>query len=160
MLKTLLSLFNINRNGRRKVYSLHSKGRREPPPRKKTDGTFVLPFPHSLIVRCSFAQSIELIHPEQPGVKKADIKAAMAKKFKAAEDRIAVFGVRTKYGGGRSSGFVTVYDDVDVRKKYDTKTNLFKVSEKTGSTPRMRVSLALTARQRVTVRMARLSLLF
>ena len=69
-----------------------------------------------------------MIHPELPGVKKADIKANIAKKFKASEDRIAVFGVKAKFGGGRSSGFVTVYDDVDARKKYDTKTNLVRVS--------------------------------
>lgn len=81
----------------------------------------------------------------------------MAKKFKASEDRIAVFGVKHKFGGGRSSGFVTVYDDIDARKKYDTKTNLIKVSEQT---PRMRVYLALMASQRVTVQLARLSLLF
>ena len=84
----------------------------------------------------------------------------MAKKFKAPEDRIAVFGVKHKFGGGRSSGFVTVYDDIDARKKYDTKTNLIKVSEQTGLTPRMRVYLALMASQRVTVQLARLSLLF
>ena len=68
-----------------------------------------------------------MIHPEMPGVKKTSIKAEISKKFKASEDRIAVFGLKPKFGGGRSSGFVTVYDDVDARKKYDTKTNLFRV---------------------------------
>ena len=63
------------------------------------------------------------------GLKKSEIKASIAKKFKASEDRIAVFGVKPKFGGGRSSGFVTVYDDVDARIKYDTKTNLNRVSE-------------------------------
>ena len=61
------------------------------------------------------------------GVKKANIRAEISKKFKASEDRIAVFGLKPKFGGGRSSGFVTVYDDVDARKKYDTKTNLYRV---------------------------------
>ena len=63
------------------------------------------------------------------GLKKSEIKASIAKKFKASEYRIAVFGVKPKFGGGRSSGFVTVYDDVDARIKYDTKTNLNRVSE-------------------------------
>ena len=62
------------------------------------------------------------------GVKKSEIKAVIGKKFKATEDRIAVFGVRAKFGGGRSSGFVTVYDDMDARKKYDNKANLARVS--------------------------------
>ena len=64
------------------------------------------------------------------GVKKSSIRAEMSKKFKAAEDRIAVFGLKAKYGGGRSSCFVTVYDDLDARKKYDTKTNLARVSSR------------------------------
>ena len=68
-----------------------------------------------------------MIHPEMAGVKKSSIKAEIGKKFKAGEDRIAVFGLKPKFGGGRSSGFVTVYDDADARKKYDTKTNLVRV---------------------------------
>lgn len=68
-----------------------------------------------------------MIHPEMAGVKKANIRAEISKKFKASEDRIAVFGLKPKFGGGRSSGFVTVYDDVDARKKYDTKANLYRV---------------------------------
>ena len=68
-----------------------------------------------------------MIHPEMAGVKKANIRSEISKKFKAAEDRIAVFGLKPKFGGGRSSGFVTVYDDIDARKKYDTKANLFRV---------------------------------
>ena len=71
-----------------------------------------------------------MLHPEQAGVKKATIKAEMSKKFKASEDRIAVFGLKTKFGGGRSSCFVHVFDDLDSRKKYDTKTNLVRVSFK------------------------------
>ena len=70
---------------------------------------------------------MELIHPEMAGVKKSVIKQEIGKKFKASEDRIAVFGLKAKFGGGKSTGFVTVYDDMDARNKYDTKTNLFKV---------------------------------
>lgn len=74
---------------------------------------------------------IELIHPESAGVKKSVIKTELAKKFKCQnqEDRIAVFGLKAKYGGGRSSGFATIYDDLDARKKYDTKPNLHRVSQ-------------------------------
>ena len=69
-----------------------------------------------------------MIHPESAGVTKASIRAQIGKKFKVSEDRVAVFGVKPKYGGGRSSCFVSIYDDVDARKKYDTKTQLFRVS--------------------------------
>lgn len=82
------------------------------------------------------------------GVKKSAIKAEIGKKFKASEDRIAVFGLKPKFGGGRSSGFVTVYDDADARKKYDTMANLYRVSavfttaQRTLSLSRLRSSLA------------------
>lgn len=73
-------------------------------------------------------QVVDLIHPEMSGVKKADIKTQIAKKFKVSEDRVTVFGMKPRYGGGRSSGFVSIYDDMDSRRKYDTKTQLFRVS--------------------------------
>jgi len=62
------------------------------------------------------------------GVKKSVIKAEIAKKFKASEDRVAIFGIKPKFGGGKSSGFASIYDDLDTRNKYDTKTNLYRVS--------------------------------
>jgi len=61
-------------------------------------------------------------------MKRADIKTAIGKKFKATEDRIAVFGVKPKFGGGRTTGFVTVYDDLDARVKYDALSNKRRVS--------------------------------
>ena len=70
--------------------------------------------------------SVELIHPEMAGVKKSVIKAEIGKKFKASEDRIAVFGLKAKFGGGKSTGFVSVYDDMDARNKYDTKSQLYR----------------------------------
>merc|ERR1712187_166578 len=60
------------------------------------------------------------------GVKKASIKTELAKKFKCQgqEERIAVFGLKSKFGGGRSTAFATIFDDLDARKKYDSKDNL------------------------------------
>merc|ERR1711893_546436 len=64
--------------------------------------------------------AVDILHPEVSNVKRADIKASISKKFKATEDRIAVFG------------------DVDARKKYDSKTNIArdKVVELPKKTPR------------------------
>lgn len=61
-------------------------------------------------------------------VPKKSIKAKLATLLKAKEDAIAIFGLKTKFGGGRSSGFALIYDSVDVRKKYDSKCNLRRVS--------------------------------
>mmetsp|Transcript_41323 Transcript_41323/g.54321 ORF Transcript_41323/g.54321 Transcript_41323/m.54321 type:complete len:135 (+) Transcript_41323:735-1139(+) len=95
--------------------------------------------------------AVELLHPEMAGLKRSEVKAAVAKKFKASEDRIAVFGVKAKFGGGRSSGFVTVYDDVDARVKYDNKTNLKrdKIGDLPGRTARKMAKELKGKRKRV-----------
>merc|ERR1719464_1314933 len=68
--------------------------------------------------------AVDCIHPELANVKRADIKTSLSKKFKASEDRIAIFGVKPKFGGGRTSGFACIFDDMDARKKYDNKQNI------------------------------------
>ena len=70
-----------------------------------------------------------MIHPELSTVPKAQIKAKLAQLLKSKEENIAVFGIKIKYGGGRSSGFALIYDSLDARKKYDSKMMLKRVSE-------------------------------
>ena len=67
---------------------------------------------------------VEMIHPDEPNVSKAAIKEKLAGIFKSKSESIAIFGLSTKFGGGRSSGFALVYDSLDLRKQYDLKTNL------------------------------------
>lgn len=68
-----------------------------------------------------------MIHPEMANVSKAQIKAKLATMFKSKDEAISVFGLKTKFGGGRSTGFALVYDNVDIRKKYDHKKQLKRV---------------------------------
>ena len=70
---------------------------------------------------------IELIHPELSNVSKTDIKAKLAQTLKAKEENISIFGLKTKFGGGRTTGFALLYDSSDARKKYDSKKNLRRV---------------------------------
>jgi small subunit ribosomal protein S24e len=67
---------------------------------------------------------VELIHPESGNVSKAQIKERLATMFKSKPEQIAVFGLHSKFGGGRSTGFAFVYNNLDDRKKYDMKKNL------------------------------------
>jgi small subunit ribosomal protein S24e len=69
-----------------------------------------------------------LIHPEQANVSKAAIKAKLATLLKAKEDAISIYGMKTKYGGGRSTGFALVYESLDAKKKYEGKCILKRVS--------------------------------
>ena len=64
---------------------------------------------------------VELIHPDMGGVSKTEIKEKLAASFKTKPEVIAVFGLKTKFGGGRSTGFALIYDNEDARKKCDQK---------------------------------------
>ena len=68
-----------------------------------------------------------MIHPEMANVPKAQIKTKLAQILKSKEEQIAIFGLKTKFGGGRTTGFATIYDSVDLRKKYDSKKMLRRV---------------------------------
>ena len=41
--------------------------------------------------------------------------------FKSKAEQISIFGLHSKFGGGRSTGFALIYDSLDERKKYDQK---------------------------------------
>ena len=43
-------------------------------------------------------------------------------------DRIFVFGFRTAYGGGNSTGFCLIYDTIDDAKKFEPRYRLARVS--------------------------------
>ena len=60
-------------------------------------------------------------------VPKAQIKAKLAQVLKTKDELIAIYGLKTKFGGGRTTGFATIYDSVDLRKKYDSKKMLRRV---------------------------------
>lgn len=40
---------------------------------------------------------------------------------------VFVFGMRTQFGGGKSSGFGLIYDNVEVAKKFEPKYRLVRV---------------------------------
>lgn len=61
-------------------------------------------------------------------VSKKEIKEALSKKMKSNEDRISIFGLKTKFGGGRTSGFALIYNSVEDKTKFDPETLLRRVS--------------------------------
>tara|TARA_B110000285_G_C14918364_1_gene511340 strand:- start:389 stop:793 length:405 start_codon:yes stop_codon:yes gene_type:complete len=65
--------------------------------------------------------AVEIVHPDEANVSKAAIREKLATIFKTKAEAISVFGLHSKFGGGRSSGFALVYDNLDVRKQYDQK---------------------------------------
>ena len=57
-----------------------------------------------------------MLHPGMANVSKSSIRDEVAKKLKSAADRISVFGLKTKFGGGFSSGFALIYNSLEDKK--------------------------------------------
>ncbi|KAK9280723.1 hypothetical protein L1049_003611 [Liquidambar formosana] len=70
---------------------------------------------------------IDVLHPGQPNVSKAELKDRLAKIYEVKDpNAIFVFKFRTHFGGGKSTGFGLIYDSVENAKKYEPKYRLIR----------------------------------
>lgn len=67
---------------------------------------------------------IDVVHPDRANVSKAELTEKIAEMYKVTADTIIMFGFRTVFGGGRSTGFALIYDDIEAAKKYEPKYRL------------------------------------
>ena len=70
---------------------------------------------------------VDVIHPGKANISKTQLREKLAKMYKTTADVIFCFGFRTAYGGGRSSGFALIYDNLDIAKKFEPKYRLIRV---------------------------------
>uniref|UniRef100_A0A2I3SH18 40S ribosomal protein S24 n=1 Tax=Pan troglodytes TaxID=9598 RepID=A0A2I3SH18_PANTR len=56
--------------------------------------------------------------------RKATVQEKLAKMYKTTPDVIFVFGFRTHFGGGKTTGFGMIYDSLDYAKKNEPKHRL------------------------------------
>mmetsp|Transcript_31278 Transcript_31278/g.43347 ORF Transcript_31278/g.43347 Transcript_31278/m.43347 type:complete len:124 (+) Transcript_31278:83-454(+) len=65
---------------------------------------------------------IDVLHPGLANVSKADLKEKLSKMYSAPDTTcISLFGFRTHFGGGKSSGFGLIYDNIAATKKFEPK---------------------------------------
>ncbi|VDK30532.1 unnamed protein product [Dibothriocephalus latus] len=69
---------------------------------------------------------LDVFHPGRSVISKKEIRDRLAKKYKTTPDVVFPFGFRTKFGGGKSSGFVNVYDSLDYAKKFEPNYRLIR----------------------------------
>lgn len=83
---------------------------------------------------------VDLSHPGAKAPSRDEIKDLVAKQCSASNERVVIFGLHTKFGGGRTTGFGFVYDSKDAMMKVEPSHRLVKagLSEKSKSTRRMR----------------------
>merc|ERR1719188_1938332 len=65
---------------------------------------------------------VDVLHPGAANVSKADIREKLAAMYKVKDTKcIAVFGLHTSFGGGKSSGMGLVYESLDKVKQFEPK---------------------------------------
>ncbi|KAK2101948.1 ribosomal 40S subunit protein S24B [Saguinus oedipus] len=67
---------------------------------------------------------IDVLHPGKATVPKTEIREKLAKMYKTTPDVIFVFGFRTHFGGGKTTGFGLIYDSLDYARKMNPNIDL------------------------------------
>ncbi|BAM42265.1 40S ribosomal protein S24 [Theileria orientalis] len=72
--------------------------------------------------------SLEVLHPGRSNVSKAELKEKLAKQFKVKDSKtVVLFGLKTLFGGGRSTGFGLIYDNLASLKRYEHNYRLIRL---------------------------------
>ncbi|OQR98287.1 40S ribosomal protein S24 [Achlya hypogyna] len=70
---------------------------------------------------------VDVLHPGRANVPKAELQEKIAKMYKIADtNTVFLYGFRTAFGGGKSSGFCLIYDSVNDAKKFEPKYRLIR----------------------------------
>jgi len=57
---------------------------------------------------------LDVHHPNKANVSKNDLRSLLAKEFKVADEKaVYLYGFKTAFGGGRSTGFALIYDTLE-----------------------------------------------
>lgn len=73
---------------------------------------------------CRKQMVCDVVHPGLASVPKKEIRDKLAAMYKVTPDTCFVFGFRTNFGGGKSTGFALIYDTLDYAKKFEPKHRL------------------------------------
>ncbi|KAJ9102583.1 hypothetical protein QFC21_002984 [Naganishia friedmannii] len=67
---------------------------------------------------------LDVLHPTRATVSRSELQEKLAALYKTEKARVTVFGFKTKFGGGRSTGFGLIYDDEASQKQFEPKHRL------------------------------------
>ncbi|KAL7484205.1 hypothetical protein ACHAW6_009847 [Cyclotella cf. meneghiniana] len=70
---------------------------------------------------------VDIIHPGRANVAKSELQGVVGSMYKTASNLVVLFGFRTKYGGGKSTGFCVIYDSEDALRKFEPKHRLIRL---------------------------------
>ncbi|BCS05217.1 40S ribosomal protein S24-B [Aspergillus awamori] len=70
---------------------------------------------------------VDVLHPNRANVSKDELRDKLADLYKSNKDQVSVFGFRTQYGGGKSTGFALIYDSQEALKKFEPLYRLVRI---------------------------------
>lgn len=70
---------------------------------------------------------IDVLHHSRANVSKEELREKIAGMYKAPKEQVIIYGMRTQFGGGKSTGFALVYDNKEAL-KFEPKYRLVRVS--------------------------------
>ena len=78
---------------------------------------------NALLCRRQFV--IDVVHPGRANVSKSELQEKVAEMYKVKEaNTVFLFGFRTAFGGGTSTGFALIYDSIEDAKKFEPRYRL------------------------------------
>ncbi|EEC47273.1 predicted protein [Phaeodactylum tricornutum CCAP 1055/1] len=69
---------------------------------------------------------VDIIHPGRANVPKSELQGVVGGMYKADPKLTVLFGFRTKFGGGKSTGFCLIYDNEESMRKFEPKHRLIR----------------------------------
>lgn len=69
----------------------------------------------------------DVLHPNRANVSKDELREKLGDLYKSNKDQVSVFGFRTQYGGGKSTGFAMIYDSTEALKKFEPRYRLIRI---------------------------------
>ncbi|KAK9473069.1 40S ribosomal protein eS24 [Dipodascopsis tothii] len=74
---------------------------------------------------------VDVLHPNKANVAKDELREKLAALYKSEKEAVSVFGFRTQFGGGKSTGFALIYDSHADLKKFEPTYRLVRYGEAT-----------------------------
>ncbi|PNY26747.1 40S ribosomal protein S24-A, partial [Tolypocladium capitatum] len=70
---------------------------------------------------------VDILHPSRANISKEELREKLGGLYKAQKDQVQVFGLRTQFGGGKTTGFALIYDSPEAMKKFEPNYRLVRV---------------------------------
>ncbi|KAK9895332.1 hypothetical protein P389DRAFT_172935 [Cystobasidium minutum MCA 4210] len=59
---------------------------------------------------------VDVLHHSRANVSKEELREKLAGMYKAPKEQVIIYGLRTQFGGGKSTGFALIYDNKEALK--------------------------------------------